>query len=58
MVNGPGEAAMTDIGITGGQKGSNMLYISGLQTTKVQTDEIINRVVEEVQKKVSELENK
>ena len=58
VVNGPGEAAMTDIGITGGQKGSNMLYISGLQTTKVQTDEIINRVVEEVQKKVSELENK
>ena len=58
VVNGPGEAAMTDIGITGGQKGSNMLYISGLQTTKVQTDEIINRVVEEVQKKVSELEKK
>ncbi len=58
VVNGPGEAAMTDIGITGGKKGSNMLYLSGLQTTKVQTEEIIDKVVEEVQKKVSELENK
>ena len=29
VVNGPGEAAMTDIGITGGGKGNNMLYLSG-----------------------------
>jgi len=57
VVNGPGEAAMTDIGITGGGKGSNMLYLSGIQTGKVLTDNIINRVVEEVQKKISEIEN-
>ena len=57
VVNGPGEAAMTDVGITGGQKGSNMLYLSGIQTKKVSTDEIIERVVHEVEKKVSELEN-
>ena len=41
VVNGPGEAAMTDIGITGGGKGNNMLYLSGVQTEKVLTDEII-----------------
>ena len=32
VVNGPGEAAMTDIGITGGKKGNNMLYLSGVQS--------------------------
>ena len=56
VVNGPGEAAMTDIGITGGGKGNNMLYLSGVQTNKVLNEDIVNRVVEEVQKKVSEIE--
>ena len=56
VVNGPGEASMTDVGITGGQKGNNMLYLSGIQTEKVLTDEMINRVVKEVEKKASELE--
>ena len=58
VVNGPGEAAMTDIGITGGGKGSNILYLSGIQSEKVLTNNIISKVVEEVEKKVSELENK
>ena len=56
VVNGPGEAAMTDIGITGGGKGNNMLYLSGIQKEKVLTDDIIDRVVLEVEKKASELE--
>ena len=57
VVNGPGEAATTDIGITGGNKGNNMLYLSGVQTEKVMTQDMITKVVEEVEKKVSELEN-
>jgi len=57
VVNGPGEAAMTDIGITGGGKGNNMLYLSGVQNEKVLTKDIIEKVVAEVEKKVSELEN-
>jgi (E)-4-hydroxy-3-methylbut-2-enyl-diphosphate synthase len=57
VVNGPGEAAMTDIGITGGGKGNNMLYLSGVQTEKVLTKDIIEKVVSEVEKKVSKLEN-
>ncbi len=57
VVNGPGEAAMTDIGITGGGKGSNMLYLSGVQSEKVLTKDIIEKVVTEVEKKASELEN-
>ena len=56
VVNGPGEAAMTDVGITGGGKGNNMLYLSGVQSEKVLTDDIIKKVVSEVEKKASELE--
>ena len=58
VVNGPGEAAMTDVGITGGQKGSNMLYLSGVQKEKVLTNDMITKVVSEVEKKATELENK
>jgi len=58
VVNGPGEAAMTDVGITGGKKGNNMLYLSGVQTEKVFTEDMIARVVKEVEKKASELEKK
>ncbi len=57
VVNGPGEAALTDIGITGGGKGNNMLYLSGIQTEKVLTNNIIDKVVEEVQRKAAEIEN-
>ena len=58
VVNGPGEAALTDIGITGGKKGNNMLYLSGVQSEKVLTSEIINKVISEVEKKAAEIENK
>ncbi len=56
VVNGPGEAALTDIGITGGGKGNNMLYLSGVQFEKVLTENIISKVVAEVEKKASEIE--
>tara|TARA_B100001142_G_scaffold324845_1_gene377310 strand:+ start:1205 stop:2305 length:1101 start_codon:yes stop_codon:yes gene_type:complete len=57
VVNGPGEAAMTDIGITGGGKGNNMLYLSGVQSEKVLTKDIISEVVSQVEKKAFEIEN-
>jgi (E)-4-hydroxy-3-methylbut-2-enyl-diphosphate synthase len=56
VVNGPGEAAMTDIGITGGGKGNNMLYLSGIQSQKILTDHIIEEVVSQVEKKAAELD--
>ncbi len=56
VVNGPGEAAYTDIGITGGGKGNNMLYLKGVQTEKVISNNIISRVVELVEKKAEEIE--
>ena len=58
VVNGPGEAAMTDIGITGGGKGNNMLYLSGMQSEKVLTDDLISKVINQVEKKALEIENK
>ncbi len=58
VVNGPGEAAMTDIGITGGGKGNNMLYLAGVQNEKVLTDDIISKVISEVEKKALDLEKK
>jgi len=57
VVNGPGEAAMTDVGITGGKKGNNMLYLSGIQSEKVSTSDMIEKIVTEVEKKALELEN-
>ena len=57
VVNGPGEAALTDIGITGGGKGSNMLYLSGVQTEKILTEKIISKVVNLVEKKAFEIKN-
>ena len=58
VVNGPGEAAMTDIGITGGGKGTNMLYLSGVQSEKIISEDIISKVVDLVEKKALEIEKK
>ena len=58
VVNGPGEAAQTDIGITGGGKGNNMLYIKGVESEKISTNEIISKIVKLVEKKSQEIEKK
>ena len=56
VVNGPGEAAQTDIGITGGGKDSSMLYLKGVQTEKLDNQDIISRVVKLVEQKAQEIE--
>ena len=55
VVNGPGEAKQTEIGITGGGKDNHMLYLNGLETEKVITKDIINKIVSLVEEKVSNL---
>ena len=55
VVNGPGEAAQTEIGLTGGGQDSNLLYLSGIPHSKVASSEIINKVVELVEEKVKNL---
>ena len=54
MVNGPGEAAQTEIGLTGGGHDNNLLYLSGIPHTKVANSEIIDKVVKLVEDKVKE----
>ena len=57
VVNGPGEAAQTEIGLTGGGQDNNLLYLSGIPHTKVASSDIINKVVQLVEDKVKEKTN-
>ena len=57
VVNGPGEASQTDIGLTGGGQNTNMMYLSGLPHTKVASEKIIEEVVNLVEKKAQELQS-
>ena len=57
VVNGPGEAAQTEIGLTGGGQDNNLLYLSGIPHTKVASAEIIDKVVQLVEEKVKEKTN-
>ena len=57
VVNGPGEAAQTDIGLTGGGDGNNLFYLSGVPHHKVSSNEIIEKVVELVESKAKEKVN-
>ena len=54
VVNGPGEASQTEIGLTGGGQDNNLLYLSGIPHEKVASTDIINKVVELVEEKVKE----
>ena len=58
VVNGPGEALMTDIGFTGGGKDSGMIYIDGEKVNKLANDGMINKLIELVEHKASLLESK
>ncbi|MDE0306477.1 MAG: flavodoxin-dependent (E)-4-hydroxy-3-methylbut-2-enyl-diphosphate synthase [Albidovulum sp.] len=57
VVNGPGEALMTDIGFAGGGKNSGMLYLSGETAAKLSNRDLVKRIVHEVEKRVRELES-
>jgi len=54
VVNGPGEAAQTEIGLTGGGQDNNLLYLSGIPHTKVASSEIIDKVVKLVEEKTKD----
>ena len=54
VVNGPGEAAQTEIGLTGGGQDSNLLYLSGVPHSKVPSSEIIEKIVKMVEEKVKD----
>jgi (E)-4-hydroxy-3-methylbut-2-enyl-diphosphate synthase len=54
VVNGPGEAAQTDIGLTGGGQDNNLLYLSGIPHEKVPSVDIIKKIVKLVEEKTAE----
>ncbi len=56
VVNGPGEALMTDVGFTGGGAGAGMVYLAGKQSHKLSNDEMIEHIVEQVEAKAAELD--
>ena len=56
VVNGPGEARETDIGITGGGQGKHMVYLSGVTDHHVQDADMIEHIVRLVEEKAAELE--
>ena len=56
VVNGPGEARETDIGITGGGNGRHMVYLSGVTDHHVQDADMIEHIVRLVEGKAAEIE--
>lgn len=56
VVNGPGEAVQTDVGLTGGGAGSGMVYLSGIADHKIDNDRMIEHIVELVEKRAEEIE--
>ena len=45
VVNGPGEALMTDVGFTGGGAGSGMVYMAGKQDHKLSNEGMVDHIV-------------
>lgn len=56
VVNGPGEARETDIGLTGGGNGNHMVYLSGVTDHKIDDDKLVDHIVELVEAKAAELD--
>jgi (E)-4-hydroxy-3-methylbut-2-enyl-diphosphate synthase len=57
VVNGPGEARETDIGITGGGNGTHMVYLSGVTDHHIKDADMIDHIVRLVEAKAVELDS-
>ena len=56
VVNGPGEALMTDVGFTGGGAGNGMIYWAGKQDHRIGNDAMVDHIVELVEKRAEEID--
>ena len=56
VVNGPGEALMTDIGFTGGGAGNGMIYWAGKQDHRINNDDMVDHIVDLVEKRAKEID--
>jgi (E)-4-hydroxy-3-methylbut-2-enyl-diphosphate synthase len=57
VVNGPGEALMTDIGLTGGGRGTHQIYLAGQPAHRLQNEDIVGHLVELVERRVAAIES-
>ena len=57
VVNGPGEALMTDVGFTGGGNGSGMVYLAGQQSHKLSNEQMVEHIVLQVETRAAVLES-
>lgn len=56
VVNGPGEARLSDIGLTGGGRGTHQVYLQGVPNHRLKDLSIVDHLVELVEQKVAEIE--
>ncbi|OUS13925.1 4-hydroxy-3-methylbut-2-en-1-yl diphosphate synthase [Rhodospirillales bacterium 47_12_T64] len=56
VVNGPGEATMTDIGLTGGGKGTHQIYVAGMPNHRLKDKNIVDHLVGMIETKAEEIE--
>ena len=56
VVNGPGEARETDIGLTGGGNGKHMVYLSGVTDHTVNSEDLLEHIVKLVEEKAAAIE--
>ena len=57
VVNGPGEALMTDIGFTGGGAGNGMVYWAGKQDHRISNEDMVDHIVDLVERRAKEIDN-
>jgi len=55
VVNGPGEALMTDLGFTGGGKGAGMVYVAGRPDHKIDNEAMVDHIVDLVEARAAEM---
>ena len=52
VVNGPGEAKETDIGITGGGKSNHQIYVNGITDHIIRNENVVDYIINFVQKEI------
>ena len=55
VVNGPGEATMTNIGITGGGNNTHMVYVDGEKSHRIQDEDLVEYLVKTIENKVDQI---
>ena len=58
VVNGPGEASMTQIGITGGGNNTHMVYINGKKNHRIKNEDLPSYLENIIRKEAAEQKNK